>query len=107
MDELIEYNRNRWNELSREGVEFGCPWLELTPEKARKRVDPEGMLQQTSGKNVLLLAGGGGQQSAAFGLLGANVTVVDFCENQLAADRQAGEHYGLEPTLIQRDMRRL
>jgi len=107
MDELGEYNRQRWDELSREGVAFGRPWLDLTLEEARKRVDPEGMLQEISGKDVLLLAGGGGQQSAAFGLLGARVTVLDFSEPQLAADRRAAEHYGLDPTLIQGDMRDL
>ena len=107
MDELAEYNRQRWDELSREGVEFGRPWFDLTLEEARKRVDPEGMLRGISGRNVLLLAGGGGQQSAAFGLLGAQVTVLDFSANQLAADQQAADHYGLHPTLVQGDMRDL
>jgi SAM-dependent methyltransferase len=107
MDELARFSQGRWNELSKEGVQFGRPWLDLTPEEARRRVDPEGMLGEISGMDVLILAGGGGQQSAAFGLLGAHVTVADFSENQLAADRRAAEHYGLKPTLIQRDMRDL
>ena len=107
MDDLGEFNRQRWDELSHEGVEFGRPWLDLTLDEARKRVDPEGKLSEVSGKDVLLLAGGGGQQSAAFGLLGARVTVLDFSANQLAADRQAADHYGLLPTLIQGDMRDL
>ena len=51
MDELIEFNTERWNELSREGVEFGRPWLDLTTESARERVDPEGMLPYISGKD--------------------------------------------------------
>ena len=59
------------------------------------------MLQEIGGKDVLLLAGGGGQQSAAFGLLGARVTDLDFSGNQLASDRQAADHYGLKPVLIQ------
>jgi ubiquinone/menaquinone biosynthesis C-methylase UbiE len=107
MDELAEFNRRRWNELSREGVDFGRPWLDLTLEEAHKRVDPEGIMSRVSGKRVLLLAGGGGQQSAAFGLLGAEVTVLDLSEEQLAADRKAADHYGLDPTLVQGDMRDL
>lgn len=107
MDELAEHNRERWNELSREGVAFGRPWLDLTAAEARRRVDPEGILREIAGKEVLLLAGGGGQQSAAFGLLGAQVTVRDFSEAQLAADRRAADHYGLSPRLLQGDMRDL
>ena len=58
MDELARHNQERWEELSREGVPFGRPWLELTPEEARKWVDPEGMLPEISGRDVLLLAPG-------------------------------------------------
>jgi len=42
---------------------------------------------------VLCLASGGEQQSAIFGLLGADVTVLDLCAQQLAGDRQV-------PTII-------
>jgi SAM-dependent methyltransferase len=107
MDDLAEFNRQRWNDLAREGVAFGRPWLALTPEEARRLVDPQRLLGEVAGKRVLLLAGGGGQQSAAFGLLGAQVTVLDLSEVQLAADRLAAEHYGLRPRLEQGDMRDL
>jgi hypothetical protein len=39
---------------------------------------PADLLQDISGKAVLCLASSRGQQSAVFGLLGAQVTVVDF-----------------------------
>lgn len=107
MDDLARHNKERWEDLSGGGIVFGRPWLDLTPDEARKRVDPEGLLLDPDGKDVLLLAGAGGQQSAAFGLLGANVTVIDLCENQLASDRRAAEHYGLSPRLEQGDMRDL
>lgn len=57
--------------------------------------------------NVLCLASGGNQQSAVFGLLGAQVTVVDFSEKQLEGDRKAAAHYGFEVTTIQTDTRDL
>jgi SAM-dependent methyltransferase len=53
------------------------------------------------------LASGGGQQSVAFGLLGAQVTVVDLSPDQLDRDRQMAQHYGLELALQQGDMRNL
>jgi len=107
IDEVVDYNRQRWDDLSQSGVAYGRPWLDLTPENARARVDPEGLLGDLDAKDVLLLAGGGGQQSAAFGFLGSRVTVYDFSEKQLDADRLAAGHYGLSPQLIQGDMRDL
>ncbi len=56
---------------------------------------------------MLCLAGGGGQQSAAFALLGANVTVVDLSAEQLQRDGEAAAHYGLRITTLQGDMRDL
>jgi ubiquinone/menaquinone biosynthesis C-methylase UbiE len=56
---------------------------------------------------VLCLASGGGQQSAVFGLLGANVTVLDLTEGQLRGDREAAAHYGYPVTTVQGDMRDL
>jgi SAM-dependent methyltransferase len=107
MDEIAGYNRERWEELSRAGVAYGKPWLELDESKARDYADSEIPLGDLEGKKVLLLAGGGGQQSAVFGLLGARVTVLDFCEHQLEMDRRAADHYGLDPVLLQGDMRDL
>jgi ubiquinone/menaquinone biosynthesis C-methylase UbiE len=56
---------------------------------------------------VLCLAGGGGQQSAAFALLGAQVTVVDLSDAQLERDRQVAAHYGVAIETVQADMRDL
>jgi len=60
-----------------------------------------------SGKDVLCLAGSGGQQSAAYALLGANVTVLDISETQLRRDVQAAAHYGVTVHTVQGDMRDL
>jgi SAM-dependent methyltransferase len=106
-DEIAKYNRERWNELAEANVRYSRPALNLDAESARELLDPEGMMGQCRNRDVLCLAGGGGQQSAAFGLLGARVTVVDFSPVQLGRDRMAAEHYGLEMRLIESDMRDL
>jgi SAM-dependent methyltransferase len=86
---------------------YSRPFLDLDLESARPEVDPQGLLGDVKGKDVLCLAGGGGQQSAAFALLGAHVTVFDLSETQLARDRETAAHYGLEITTVQGDMRDL
>lgn len=107
MDNLALYNKERWEELAEAGVEYSRPFLDLTPESAKKLVDPEGMIEEIAGKEVLCLAGGGGQQSAAFALLGANVTVIDISEIQLERDRSTALHYDVEVKTVQGDMRDL
>ncbi len=52
------------------------------------------MARQMVGKDVLCLASGGGQQSVVFGLLGANVSVVDLSQVQLDQDEAIAESMG-------------
>lgn len=107
MDELARYNRERWEALAAAGILFTRPWLDLDPTSARERVDPAHMIDRIEGRNVLCLAGGGGQQSAAFALLGANVSVLDLTESQLERDRATAEHYGVQVETLCGDMRDL
>lgn len=93
MDEVAQYNIERWRALTQTNALFTRPYLTLDEAAARARLDPEGRLGDLRGKNVLCLAGGGGQQSVAFALLGANVTVVDLSEEQLQTDRAAAAYY--------------
>lgn len=107
---IVEYNRHRWDELSAAGIEFSRPWLDLTPEVALQRVDPEQQLRSfgyLAGRQVLCLAASGGQQSAAFALLGAHVTVLDISENQLARDGETALHYGVSVETLRADMQDL
>jgi SAM-dependent methyltransferase len=106
-DDIARYNKERWEDLAAHNVLFSRPMLELTHESAQSHVDPSGMIGDMSGKDVLCLAGGGGQQSAAFALLGANVTVFELSETQLERDREAAAHYGLTIRTVQGDMRDL
>jgi SAM-dependent methyltransferase len=107
MDELARYNKERWEDLARADIAFSRPALGLDVASARRMLDPRGLLGGVEGKSVLCLAGGGGQQSAAFGILGADVTVLDLSETQLERDREAAAHYGLSVQTVQGDMRDL
>lgn len=107
MDELARFNKERWEALAEADISFSRPALDLDEAAARLLVDPYGVMGPVAGRDVLCLASGGGQQSAAFGLLGARVTVYDLSETQLARDAEAAAHYGLDVRLIQGDMRDL
>ncbi|MFQ5795764.1 MAG: class I SAM-dependent methyltransferase [Candidatus Bipolaricaulia bacterium] len=107
MDDIAKYNKERWEELAQANVEYSRPFLDLDPRSAREVVDPEGMMGEVAGKDVLCLAGGGGQQSVAFALLGANVTVLDLSETQLNRDQEAAAHYHVNIETFQGDMRDL
>ena len=107
MDEINRTNRQRWNALASANVEWSQPFLDFTPEKAAKYIYRYDIIKDVAGKKVLCLASGGGQDSVAFGILGADVTVVDLSDVQLGRDRQAAEHHGLQVRAIQGDMRDL
>src|SRR5947209_990358 len=107
MDEIAEYNVERWRRLVEAGALFTRPLLELDAASARETVNPRGWLGELAGRRVLCLAGGGGRESAAFALLGARVTVFDLSGEQLGQDRLAAAHYRVEVETIQGDMRDL
>lgn len=106
-DKIAEDNKSRWEQLAKEGIAFSRPWKDLSSDNARQVLDPLGLLSEVRGKKVLCLASGGGQQSAAFALLEADVTVLDFCETQLERDREAAASYGVSVRLVEGDMRDL
>src|SRR5690349_2503315 len=95
MDDIARYNQARWHALARADAPFTRPAWALDAAAARQMVDAEGRLGELAGLRVLGLATGGGQQTAAFALLGAQVTVVDLSAEQLARDQRVAAHYGL------------
>lgn len=105
--QVAAQNRERWNALSKSGVEYGQPFLELDPARARRFLDPQGLMDPLVDRRVLLLAGGGGQQSACLALLGARVTVLELSDEQLERDREAARVHGYDLELHQGDMRDL
>jgi SAM-dependent methyltransferase len=112
LDELADFNRERWEALVAAGIEYGRPMLNLDKESAHAWIAdqallPDEAIDNLAGKDVFVLAGGGGQQSAALSVLGAKVTVMDITEGQLVGDRRAAEHYGYTARIEQGDMRDL
>lgn len=111
LDDVARFNRERWGDLVRAGVLYSRPYLDLDEASAWDVVDAEGVMRHSlgdvRGREVLCLASGGGQQSAAFALLGANVTVTDLTPEQLEQDRRAAERYGVNVRTVEGDMRDL
>ena len=56
------------------------------------------------GKKLLGLASGGGQQMPVFVKLGADCTLFDYSERQLASDRMVSEREGYDIEIIRADM---
>lgn len=107
LDELARYNKERWDELARAGVEYARPWLDLEAGTARHLIDPHGVMGDVAGRDVLCLAAAGGQQSVAFAMLGAHVTVFDLSTAQLEQDRLTAARHGLSVLTVEGDMRDL
>ncbi len=107
MDELNKTNRQRWNALASANVEWSRPFLDYTPDQAAAYIRRYGIIKEVAGKKVLCLASGGGQDSVCFGLLGAEVTVLDLSDVQLSRDQEGAAHHGLQVVTHQGDMRDL
>jgi SAM-dependent methyltransferase len=107
MDDIAHYNTARWKALAEADALFTRARFDFTPETAQEWLDPHHKFGDLKGKQVLCLAGGGGKQSAGYALLGANVTIVDLSAEQLERDHLVADHYGVNLTLHQADMRDL
>lgn len=126
-DKIARIKLAEVREAIKRGNDFTKPWLDLDLDAIQAYKDGTSalvpmehggemigndpvdriMTEGVEGMNVLCLAGSGGQQSAVFSLLGANVTVLDLCPEQLESDQIAARHYGYEVKTIQGDMRDL
>jgi len=108
MKDQTRRNEEIWDKLVRNDVLCSRPKVDLTPEKAQAYVGKSEFYGENfEGKHVLCLACGGGQQSLAFALLGAQVTVIDFSEEQLKKDKLVAEQFGKPMRIIKADMRDL
>lgn len=114
--DLIAHNQAVWDQLAAQDCEWSRP---VTPDiiAAARRGDwavrltpgplPAGWLDQVKGLAILCLASAGGQQAPVLAAAGADVTVFDLSERQLAQDRAVASRDGLALATVQGDMRDL
>lgn len=109
-----DHNRDAWNAIAARGESpYACA---VTPEMvaAARRGEwavlltdtkplPRAWLPAVSGLDILCLASGGGQQGPLLAA-GANVTVLDLSEGQLALDREVAGREGLGLRLVRGSM---
>ena len=102
---------DRW---CREGWAWGKPVSHETYEKARQgeweifltptKPVPKAWFGALQGKRLLGLASGGGQQMPIFAALGAECTVLDYSEHQLASEAMVAQREGYDIRIIRADM---
>lgn len=115
--DLQQYNRNAWNHL----VENDCEWTRpVSAEKIRAakagtwdviltghKPVPKSWFPPLQGLRILGLASGGGQQGPVLAAAGAEVTIVDNSDQQLAQDRKVADRDHLQIHTLLGDMTRL
>ena len=115
--DIRQYNRSAWDHEVAKGNTWTVPVTSGAVSAARAGnwsilltpaiPVPPAWFPPLAGLNVLCLASGGGQQGPILAAAGANVTVLDNCPSQLAADRMVAERDGLEIRTVEGDMRDL
>ena len=114
----MKYTEQNGEIISSWKEKYGLPWMEpISHEDYLRAAGREELLTLTplrkvpfswygdcKGKKVLGLAAGGGQQMAIMSALGAECTVFDISEQQIASDHLVSEREGYEINLIKGDM---
>lgn len=113
-DKYTEINAYMWDKWAREG----CPWSigasEEECDRARRgdysvyltpcKTVPREWLGDVRNKKVLGLASGGGQQMPLLSLAGAQCTLFDYSQEQLARDRAIADREKYDIEIIRGDM---
>lgn len=118
MDNYIDFNKERWNTVSRKkGNPYTIPISheELMCAKNRPievgltvgKLVPTEWFDKSKGNKILGLACGGGQQGPIFSVKGYQTTIMDYSEAQLDADRMVAEREGLDIHTVQADMTKI
>lgn len=113
-ENYTEYNSKTWDKWSDEGDIWTLPINHEEYEKAKNgdwkvfltpcKTVPKEWFLPFKGSKLLGLASGGGQQMPVFAALGANVTVFDLSDRQLAAERMVSEREEYRINIIKGDM---
>ena len=102
---------DRWID---EGWEWGVPISHETYQNAQQgswdvlltplKPVPHAWFGELKGKKLLGLASGGGQQMPIFAALGAECTVLDYSEKQLASEKMVAAREGYDIRIVRADM---
>ncbi|MBS1369708.1 MAG: class I SAM-dependent methyltransferase [Lentisphaeria bacterium] len=114
MKEYVAENAKVIDGWCRDGWEWSLPVSHEVYEEARRgnfrllltpvKPVPRGWFGELRGRRVLALAAGGGQQGPLLAAQGAEVTVMDFSEEQLRRERGVREREGYAIRIVQGDM---
>lgn len=115
--DILKHNAKAWDAEVGRGNRWTVP---VTSEQIREAGDgrwnivltptkpvPDSWFPEVRGCRVLCLASGGGQQGPILAAAGAEVTVLDVSERQLAQDRMVADRDSLAITTIRGDMANL
>ncbi|MFA7589029.1 MAG: class I SAM-dependent methyltransferase [Acholeplasmataceae bacterium] len=114
MKKYQDINAKMFDKWVKEGWEWGIPITEEQYREAKKgnwemlltpiKPVPKNWFPDVNGIKVLGLASGGGQQMPIFVALGADVTCLDYSDEQLESERMVAEREGYHITLVKADM---
>jgi len=113
VDAVAEHNQKMWERLAKAGIPYTRPQGRPPSEpRAKRRFLDEltfGRIKDIplDGKRVLSLAGGGGWDPILFAELGAQTTLFDLSQRQLATVRTLARERGTQLRFVQGDMRDL
>ncbi|MCA9136329.1 MAG: class I SAM-dependent methyltransferase [Planctomycetales bacterium] len=111
------FNRDAWDKIATSRHRWFTPADARQIDAARRgdfsirltatKPIPPPWIGDVRGKKILALAAGGGHQGPILAAAGADVTVLDFSQCQLAIDRKMASEHSLEIQTIQADMANL
>ncbi|MEL6111049.1 MAG: class I SAM-dependent methyltransferase [Planctomycetota bacterium] len=109
-----QFNRQAWDNIATSRHRWFTPCTADEIEVAREgqvsfrvtacKTVPARWIGDVKDRRVLVLAGGGGHQGPLLAAAGADVTVVDFSDEQLAIDRRVAETHQLKLKTVCADM---
>lgn len=111
--DFLSHNESAWNKQATQQNEWSRAVSSEIIAAAKKgdwkvHLTPQALqpswLGDVRGKRILCLASAGGQQAPVLAAAGAEVTVFDISDEQLAQDRMVAERDGLSLTTEQGDM---
>lgn len=113
-DDYTAINAATWDQWAENACEWTTPVSHGDCLRAKKgdwgvyltpcKTVPKDWFLPFAGTRILGLASGGGQQMPIFASLGADCTVFDYSDSQLASERMVAEREGYDINIVKGDM---